>query len=103
MTTIHLLYAVLALQAADVLSTLHAFRNGATEANPIMQRLMFQLGTVPGLLLPKIVFAVPVWAYRDQFQEWGLWLVIVGYAVVVVNNLRIATQKRKTANTIDAP
>lgn len=103
MTTLHLLYAVLALQVADVLSTLYAFRNGATEANPAMRKLIEALGTVPGLLLPKVIFAVPVWVYRDIFQDWGLWLVIVGYAVVVVNNLRIATRKRQTANTIDAP
>lgn len=92
MTTLHLLYAVLALQVADALSTLYAFRNGATEANPVMKRLMFQLGTVPGLMLPKVIFAVPVWSYRDQFQDWGLWLVIAGYAAVVVNNVRIASR-----------
>ena len=92
MTTLHLLYAVLALQVADVLSTLYAFRNGATEANPAMRKLIEALGTVPGLLLPKIAFAVPVWVYRDQFQEWGLLLIIGVYALVVANNLRIATK-----------
>lgn len=92
MTTIHLLYAVLALQVADVASTLYAFRNGATEANPAMRKLMDALGAVPGLLLPKLVFAVPVWVYRDQFQGWGLGLIIGVYALVVVNNLRIATK-----------
>lgn len=94
MTTLHLLYAVLALQVADVLSTLYAFRNRAVEANPFMKRLMDTLGTVPGLLLPKIIFAVPVWAYRDQFQDWGLWLVIAGYAAVVLNNVRVARKRR---------
>lgn len=89
MTTLHLLYAVLALQVADVASTLYAFRNGATEANPVMKQLMFQLGTAPGLLLPKLIFAIPVWAYRDQFRDWGLWLIIGVYALVVINNLRI--------------
>lgn len=89
----NLIYAVLALQIADVLSTLAAFRNGASEANPVMRKLIDALGTVPGLLLPKLIFAIPVWAYRDQFQDWGLWLVIAGYTAVVLNNVRIATKK----------
>lgn len=90
MTTENLFYILIALQVLDVLSTLYAFRNGATEANPVMRRIMEAIGTVPGLLLPKVIFAVPVWLYRDQFQDWGLWLVCAGYALVVVNNLRIA-------------
>jgi hypothetical protein len=89
----HLIYAILALQIADVLSTLYAFRNGAYEANPVMRRFLLELGTVPGLLLPKLIYAVPVWIYRDQFQDWGVWVVIAGYAAVVVNNVRIATKK----------
>lgn len=93
MTTLHLLYAVLALQVLDVASTLYAFRNGAVEANPVMRKLIDALGTVPGLLLPKVIYAIPVWAYRDQFQDWGMWLVIAGYSLVVLNNVRIATKK----------
>lgn len=92
MTAQHLILAILALQIADVLSTLLAFRNGATEANKVMRRIMEAIGTVPGLLLPKVIFAAPVWYYRDQFQDWGMWLVIAAYSLVVINNLRIATK-----------
>lgn len=90
MNTLHLIYAVLALQVADVASTLYAFRNGATEANPVMRKLIELLGTVPGLVLPKVVFAAAIWYWRPLFPEWALWLVIAGYAVVVVNNIKLA-------------
>lgn len=89
----NLIYAILALQIADVISTLYAFRNGAYEANPVMKRFLLELGTVPGLLLPKVIYAIPVWAYRDLFQDWGLWLVIAGYSLVVLNNVRIALKR----------
>ncbi len=88
--TEYLIYAVLALQVLDVASTLWAFRNGATEANPVMRKLIETLGTVPGLLLPKVVFAAAVWYFRPLFAEWALWLVCVGYVAVVANNVRIA-------------
>lgn len=89
MTTDHALYALALVQLLDVLSTLYAFRNGATEANPIMKRLMFQLGTVPGLLLPKLVYGGAVWYWREHLTIEAVALVCAVYAVVVVNNVRV--------------
>lgn len=86
----YLIYAVLALQVLDVASTLYAFRNGATEANPVMRKLMDLFGVEVGLILPKLFFAGAVWIWQDYIADWGLVLVCVGYLVVVANNVRIA-------------
>jgi len=90
--TTYLLYAVLALQVLDVASTLYAFRKNAHayERNPVMRKLMDTFGTEVALIAPKLIFAALVWTYRDLFQDWGLWLVCVGYVVVVVNNIKVA-------------
>lgn len=97
MTAQDLIYAAMALQVLDVLSTLAAFHNGGYERNKVMRRIMGAIGTVPGLLLPKLIYAAPVWYYRDQFQAWGVWLVIAAYTVVVVNNIRIYCKKTGAA------
>lgn len=90
MTTTHLLYLLIALQTADVLSTLYAFRNGAVEANPFMHKLMDTLGTVPGLLLPKVIYGALLWFYRDALTIEAVAVVAVLYLVVIANNIRIA-------------
>ena len=90
MTIEQMFYIVIALQAADVLSTLYAFRNGAVEANPVMRKLMEKLGTVPGLLLPKVVYGGLVWFCRDALTIDALAVVAALYVAVVVNNMRVA-------------
>ena len=86
-------YAIVALQAADVLSTLYAFRHGAVEANPVMRKLMDTLGTVPGLLLPKVVYGGLVWFYRDALTVEAVAVVTALYVAVVINNIRVAKGK----------
>ena len=93
MTIEQMFYAIVALQAADVISTLYAFRNGAVEANPVMRKLMETLGTVPGLLLPKVVYGGLVWFYRDALTVEAVAVVAVLYVAVVVNNIRVAKGK----------
>ena len=90
MTIEQMFYLIVALQVADVLSTLYAFRNGAVEANPVMRKLMDTLGTVPGLLLPKVVYGGLVWFYRDALTIEAVAVVAVLYVAVVVNNVRVA-------------
>ena len=90
--TTYLIYAVLALQVLDVASTLYAFKNGAVEANPIMRTSIEALGTLPGLLIPKIAFAAGIWYFRPLFADWALMVVCIGYLAVVINNVRIARQ-----------
>lgn len=89
MTTEHLVYALAALQALDVLSTLYAFRNGATEANPVMRKLMGMLGTVPGLLLPKVVYGGLLWHFKDALTVEAAAIVAAVYGVVIFSNIRI--------------
>lgn len=89
MTIEQMFYIVMALQAADVLSTLYAFKHGAVEANPVMKRLMFELGTVPGLLMPKAIYGGLVWFYRDALTVEAVAVVAALYVAVVINNVRI--------------
>lgn len=93
MTIEQMFYIVIALQAADALSTLYAFKHGAVEANPVMRKLMDTLGTVPGLLLPKVVYGGLVWFYRDALTIEAVAVVAALYVAVVVNNIRVAKGK----------
>lgn len=93
MTADQALYALALVQALDVASTLHAFRNGAVEANPVMRKLIEALGTVPGLVLPKLVYGGAVWYWRDQLAVEAVLVVCAAYALVIANNLRIAARK----------
>lgn len=93
MTIEQMFYAIVALQAADVLSTLYAFKHGAIEANPVMRKLMDTLGTVPGLLMPKVIYGGLVWFYRDALTIEAVAVVAAFYVAVVINNIRVAKGK----------
>lgn len=95
MTIEQMFYIVIALQAADVISTLYAFRSGAVEANHFMKKLMDTLGTVTGLLLPKVIYGGLVWVYRDALSVEAVAVVAALYVAVVVNNVRVARAGKK--------
>ena len=81
----------LALQIADVLSTLCAFALGGFESNPIVARLV-SLGPVAGLLVAKfiVVGLVGVLLWRGGLRR--IRTVNLAYSVIVLWNLSIITR-----------
>jgi hypothetical protein len=84
-----LIWILIALQAADVATTVLALRAGAVEANPVMRALQMRLGTLTGTLAMKALFiAVTLGAhFTVGVHLWALACLIALYVYVVVNNL----------------
>lgn len=84
------LYILIALQAADLITTILCLNTGkAREANGFLARMMGVLGVTPTLLLIKGAFiAILIWA-APQVGPGLLWLACLGYAWVVYNNLLV--------------
>ena len=95
MTVDHLMIAVIVLQVLDVLTTLYVLRKKAgVETNPIMRKLMDTFGPELGLIAPKVIATFPLWAFRDQTPLWVWLVVIVVFALVVINNLKYVMKAR---------
>lgn len=83
--------AFVALQIADVYSTHRALqRSGVMEANYIVRWLMDQLGELPGLALPKVLYCIVLWLALPYFPAWLLAALVALYALVVASNWQVA-------------
>lgn len=92
-----MIYALLALfvalQIADIVSTVRALNRGARELNPVMRWFMARLGRVGGLVAPKVIGAaiiIPamllVYAYAPTVASIALGLICAFYVWVVHHN-----------------
>jgi hypothetical protein len=79
---------LVALTLADAWSTYKGLKSGATEANPILRRLMKALGVKEALTLMKVGYLYLVWT-APPTEPSGQWLPLAVYAAVTVNNLRV--------------
>jgi len=59
-----MLYLLILLQVADIITTLIAFQGPAHEGNKFLKPIMDQIGVVPTLLLTKGGFIAFLWAYQ---------------------------------------
>ena len=85
----YFVHLLLALQAADLATTLYVLRKGTgAEGNPIARKLMDFFGPELGLALPKLLIAGVIWTFRDTTPAWAYALLCVMYLVIVGNNLR---------------
>lgn len=92
---IALIVLFVALQLADIASTVRALDKGARELNPVVRWIMARLGTVPGLIVIKgagcaaiiagILFAH---AYSPTIALIAMAIFCAAYAYVVLHNLR---------------
>lgn len=83
------IYFLLALQVADLLSTVVALRNPRLkEANGPLNKLMSAIGVLPALLLAKSAAMGVIWYYQADIGQWLIALCVL-YAVVVANNVRL--------------
>lgn len=83
------LYLLIALQVADIVTTIIALRGKATESNPVLKKLMDAIGVVPALLLMKGV-AIAFFLYVQNAVPVGiLWVLCAFYIWVIVNNVKV--------------
>lgn len=92
----YLFIVLLCLQVLDVATTLYVLRKKAgQEGNPFMAKLMEFFGPELGLILPKVVVMIPIWAFREHYETWH-WLVMIGiYVLIVGNNLKFVLKAMK--------
>ena len=90
-----MIYLLLALQVADLATTLYVLRTGkGAEANPIARKLMDFFGPELGLALPKILLAMAIWTFRDTTPAWAYAGLCALYVAIVGNNLRFVLRNR---------
>ncbi len=88
-------YLLLALQVADLATTLYVLRTGkGAEANPIAKKLMAWFGPEFGLALPKLLIAGVIWTVRDTTPPVVFAGLCVLYAAIVANNLKFALRDK---------
>ena len=88
-------YLLLALQVADLATTLYVLRTGkGAEANPIAKKLMAWFGPELGLALPKLAFAGAIWTFRATTPAWAFALLCMLYLVIVANNMKFALKEK---------
>lgn len=89
LTALPALYLVLvALQVADVATTLRVFALGGYEKNKPLKKLMDAIGVLPALLLKIVFVAVISYPIKDSTQT--LALLVAFYVFVIFNNARVA-------------
>ena len=88
-------YLLLALQVADLATTLYVLRTGkGAEANPIAKKLMAVVGPEFGLALPKLLIAGVIWTVRDTTPPVVFAGLCAVYLVIVANNLKFALRTK---------
>ena len=91
MSAFNPIYALLALQVLDLISTVLALRQpGVVESNPILAPLFKQFGVLPTLIVLKGALAAYVWYAQASIPVELIYIACVGYAWVVVNNFKNA-------------
>ena len=90
MNLTELLFALLvALNLADIVSTLKVLRAGGKELNPVMRKAMKAVGTLPALVLLKAPVLAGVYYVLVPPEMWvAMGASCLFYMGVVANNIR---------------
>ena len=84
------LYAVIALQVLDILTTYLCLTSGkGYEANKLLAKVFDKIGLLPGLLLTKGAFVAFLFYAEPQLPVEVLYLIAAGYVWVVAGNLKV--------------
>ena len=88
-------YLLLALQVADLATTLYVLRTGkGAEGNPLARKLMAFFGPELGLALPKLLIAGVIWTVRDTTPPVVFAGLCALYIVIVGNNLKFVLKDK---------
>lgn len=82
-------YLLIALQVADIITTIIALRGPAHEANPLLARLMDKIGVVPTLILVKGAAISFFWYYQALLPNPLMWALCAFYVWIVFNNVKV--------------
>lgn len=96
MTLNYLLLTVVLLQVCDFATTAYGLGKGkATEANPLLAKLMDSIGVWPTLVLTKgLVAGLAVYLWTLGSLPW-LIILAIAYAATVLNNVRVIRHIRR--------
>ena len=85
-----MLYALIVLQALDLLTTVVALRNpGLTEGNGLLKPLFERFGVLPALIVVKLAFVGLLWWAAPQVPVEILYVLTAFYCWVVYNNIKL--------------
>jgi uncharacterized membrane protein len=74
-------WTFIALQGLDLLTTMVAFRLGASEVNPLVAHLTVAFGRFRGVLISKLIAIGIAMGVRTR-----LWMINIFYAVIILWN-----------------
>ena len=89
-----ILYLLIALQVADIITTIIALQGPAHESNPIIKKLMDKIGIVPALVLVKGGFIAFLWYYQAMLPQAVLLLLCAFYAYIIYHNVQTIKKGR---------
>ena len=85
-----LLLAYAILQLADYITTIRALGQGATEANPVMAKLISCFGRTASLVLAKVLATVPfLFLVPSRSATIVLAFLCALYVATLINNLTV--------------
>jgi len=91
--TTYLLYIIIALQVADIVTTYLAITNGkGIESNGILAPLFKASGLIPGLLIVKGGFVALLWWAAPLVPVDLLYALAAFYAWVIFNNVQVLSK-----------
>jgi hypothetical protein len=85
-----MLYALIILQALDLLTTVVALRNPRlAEGNGLLKPLFERFGVLPALIVIKLAFVGLLWWAAPQVPVEILYALCAFYVWVVYNNIKL--------------
>lgn len=89
-----MLYLLIALQVADIITTIIALRGPAHEANPIVAWFIAKIGLVPGLIVTKGLAIAFFWYFQAQIPEVVFMLLCAFYVYIIYHNVQTIQKGR---------
>jgi predicted RNA methylase len=83
------LYPLIALQLADIVTTIIALRGDAHEDNLIMAKIMDTIGIIPALLIVKCAVVAFLWYFQALIPSEVFWALSAFYCLIVFNNVKV--------------
>lgn len=83
------IYALIAIQVADAVTTYIGLRGGARETNPAVRWVLDRVGMAGWIIIKSAIVAGAAWLLWSGGQVQMIWIVAGAMALVVLNNIRV--------------
>lgn len=87
------LWLIVAVLAADCLTTIVGISHGASEANPGPRWVYSRIGLVPGVVSTRILLGGLMWYLAPICGPTPMWWAFAFIAAVQVNNLYVISRR----------